>query len=66
MHLIETIHKQDLIICCLNGQLSYLSKKLIYSDNEEHIYGSLDFDDRYIKAGIGWDANQLKIGGTNP
>ena len=29
-------------------------------------YGSLGFDDMYIKAGIGWDINQSKIIGMDP
>ena len=38
-----------------------MSKKLISSDNEWNIYESLGFDDKYIKAGLGWGINQSKI-----
>ena len=41
--------------------IQMMSKKLIDSDNEEIIYGSLGFDDMCIKAGIGWDIDQSKI-----
>ena len=43
-----------------------MSKKLIYADDEEVLYGSLGFDDMYIKAGIGWNLNQTNIIGMDP
>ena len=38
-----------------------ISKNLIYADDVEEVYGTLDFDDIYIKAGIDWSLNQTNI-----
>ena len=43
-----------------------MSENLIYADNVEEVYGSLGFDDAYIKAGIGWNLNQTNIVGMDP
>ena len=43
-----------------------MSEKLIYADDIIDVYGSLGFDDMYIKAGIGWNINQTNIVGMDP
>ena len=43
-----------------------MSEKLIYTDDVIDVYGSLGFDDMYIKAGIGWNINQTNIVGMDP
>ena len=42
-----------------------MSEKLIYTDDVIEVYGSLGFDDMYIKAGIGWNINQTNIVGMD-
>ena len=37
------------------SMIETMSEKLIYADGVEEVYGSLGFDDMYIKAGIGWN-----------
>ena len=43
-----------------------MSEKLIYAYDVIEVYGSLSFDDMYIKAGIGWNLNQTNIVGMDP
>ena len=38
-----------------------MRENLIYADDVIEVYGSLGFDDMYIKAGIGWNINQTNI-----
>ena len=50
--------------CAVNlSMVETMSEKLIYADDVIEVYGSLGFDDMYIKAGIGWNINQTNIVG---
>ena len=53
--------------CAVNLRMvETMSEKLIYADDVIDVYGSLGFDDMYIKAGIGWNINQTNIVGMDP
>ena len=54
-------------MCAVNlSMVETMSEKLIYADDVMEVYGSLGFDDMYIKAGIGWNINQTNTVGMDP